>query len=541
MVFVDDVFPADKSALCFEPDYKEPEWVSAVVSWKRPKQWVKNPQLFVDSTAPGDVSQGNLGDCWLLSALSVVASLPDVLQKLFVEIDEDEGRYVVRLYYEHQWRNITIDDRIPCGKDGLPVFGHNTLKNEIWVVILEKAVAKLLGTYEALDGGYLEEGVVMLTGGRPERLYVNNWSQHPGKTPWRKDRLWDKLVLYNKENVLMGSSISSSRGEQQDEAKGIVAGHAYAILDVKETSDKKYKLIKLRNPWGCFEWKGAWSDSSRNWTFQYRKELGQETKDDGIFWMGFQDFTTYFDKITCCRFLNDSILTKTNSSKLSPIYIEKISFPGVSWNRKKLEGHWDDQTAGGALTNMGFARNPHFKLLAKKTGRYFLMLFRPYISQDVDAQYYRSGIGFAIYKGLDSNYKILPADNSPTALLQYPVYGRYNSIELELEQGPYVITPCTLHPNRKGAFHFEIYSDCEFDIENLDRDSLGQPLLTDIPPSAREPRTTSNETSKQTFKGPMTNTSNINGGNTNNSMKKRSNFMTTYQFEFGGRVDQFYK
>ena len=114
--------------------------------------------------------------------MTVVAQYPDVLQKLFVEVNEAEGKYVIRLYYESEWKNITIDDRIPCGKNGLPVFGQSTVKNETWVSILEKAVAKLLGSYQALDGGYLEEGVVLFTGGRPERLYINNWTQHPGKT-----------------------------------------------------------------------------------------------------------------------------------------------------------------------------------------------------------------------------------------------------------------------------------------------------------------------------------------------------------------------
>lgn len=57
---------------------------------------------------------------------------------------------------------MTIDDRIPCGADGLPVFAHCIDPEEIWVPLIEKAMAKMLGTYEALDGGYLEEGMIVL-------------------------------------------------------------------------------------------------------------------------------------------------------------------------------------------------------------------------------------------------------------------------------------------------------------------------------------------------------------------------------------------
>ncbi|KAF0982122.1 hypothetical protein FDP41_011983 [Naegleria fowleri] len=530
MVFVDEVFPADKSSLCFEPDGdKLPDHVAECVSWKRPSQWCKNCSLFVDSVNPGDIEQAQLGDCWLLSAMAVTAQFPEILQKLFVEVNETEGRYVIRLYYENKWQNVTVDDRIPCGRDGLPCYGRCTSKNEFWVSILEKAVAKLLGSYEALDGGYLEEGVVMLTGGRPERLYINNWSQNPGKQPWRKDRLWEKLVLYKSENVMMGSSISSNRGEQPNETKGLVAGHAYSILDVRETSDKKYKLIKLKNPWANDF--GAWSDTSRNWTYQYKKEMGEEVKADGIFWMEFKDFCTYYDKITCCRLFNDSILSMPSDPKYKTP-ITKDAFPSASWNRKKLVGQWDNENAGGMTNNIAFAKNPHFRLTAQKSGRYFLIIYRAYLSLDADAQYYRSGIGFAVYKGTDSNYKVLPAENSPNAIMQYPVYGRYNSIELDLDQGEYVITPCTLYSNRKGEFVFEVYSACDFDIQPM------EDKLRIVPPSARGKAVQDFGVSKPQPSQTSFGTIKI-GNNTIKEAKamptKASNMMTTYQFEFSKR------
>jgi len=399
--------------------------------------------------------------------MTLVSNYPDLLQKLFVEVDDKEGRYTVRLYYEHEWKLVTIDDRIPCGEDGFPVFGHNTLKHEIWVCILEKAMAKLLGSYEALDGGWFEEGVVMLTGGRPEKLFLDEWIG--SKQLWRPESLWDKLMLYNSERIMMGCAISGANGELPKEAEGLVEGHAYGILDVKETSDKKHKLLKIRNPWGKFEWTGAWSDDSRSWTPQYRSELGCEDSEDGVFWMEFRDFCSYFSEITCCRILNDSIFTLPSKFKT-----KTLLFPSAQWNRKKIEGTWSDSTAGGCLNHKGYSRNPHLRLVVRKPSRFFFIIYRPYIQQDVNAEYYRSSIGFTVYRGTDNNYKLLPNEKSNNVAFIYPMPTRFNAIELTLEVGDYVITPCTQYPNRKSNFVFEVYAPIDFDIVQMEPDEVGK-------------------------------------------------------------------
>ena len=61
----------------------------------------------------------------------------------------------------------------------------------------------------------------------------------------------------------------------------------------------------MRNPWGQFEWDGAWSDRSNLWTQEMVQAFAPVLdEDDGTFWMSFEDFTTNFDSLDICRVTN---------------------------------------------------------------------------------------------------------------------------------------------------------------------------------------------------------------------------------------------
>ena len=60
---------------------------------------------------------------------------------------------------------------------------------------------------------------------------------------------------------------------------GILAKHSYTILDVFFNVPHKnvpITLFKIRNPWGRYPWKGAWSFECPNWTPELRKRLRYE-------------------------------------------------------------------------------------------------------------------------------------------------------------------------------------------------------------------------------------------------------------------------
>jgi hypothetical protein len=118
----------------------------------------KEPCLFRGSPRPEDVRQGRLGDCWFLSAVSVLAEQRDIREVLITERYNREGIYTVRFNIEGAWKPVVVDDYLPCKakRPDEPVFATSSKAGELWVSILEKAYAKLHGCYEALEGGVVQ-------------------------------------------------------------------------------------------------------------------------------------------------------------------------------------------------------------------------------------------------------------------------------------------------------------------------------------------------------------------------------------------------
>ena len=148
---------------------------------------------------------------------------------------------------------------------------------ELWVMILEKAYAKMYGCFENINGGFVDEALADLTNGAPSRF---EFSTPEIKKMYDSGELWQKLLYYNENNYLMGAG--SPAGSDKDVSNmGIAFGHAYSILDVCEVEGNK--LIQLRNPWGNeVEWTGAWGDKSKEWTERRRRIVYERMQQRGV-------------------------------------------------------------------------------------------------------------------------------------------------------------------------------------------------------------------------------------------------------------------
>lgn len=106
-----------------------------------------------------------------MGALSVVATRPDLLLKCIPQKEVNKwGVYEFLFYKNGEWKNVIIDDYIPVTSDGKPVFSSCLDPNEVWVMLMEKAYAKLHKCYENLEGGSEIYALVDMTGGAPGKI-----------------------------------------------------------------------------------------------------------------------------------------------------------------------------------------------------------------------------------------------------------------------------------------------------------------------------------------------------------------------------------
>ena len=296
--------------------------------------------------APSDVRQGAVGDCWLLSALAVVAERQDLVARVVGPAAKcpaatRRGAFLVRLFLAGRWRGVAVDPCLPVsGRSTKVLAGANKVgarsndeyalaysraaDNQLWVPLVEKAYAKSHGSYHAISGGWIAEGLLDLTGCPTETIRLD-------ASGFKSEEAWSKLLSYAAAKFPMGCA---TQGDPSHREVGLVGNHAYSVMEVRELhgaavgrqtkltsfvakdgvedvnaasdsaapSDRTpLRLLRIRNPWGRKEWSGEWGASSEVWTSKLGAELGHTRVDDGTFWMSWHDFLCRFTVVDVCK------------------------------------------------------------------------------------------------------------------------------------------------------------------------------------------------------------------------------------------------
>ncbi|XP_013890077.1 calpain-3 [Austrofundulus limnaeus] len=458
VVFEDPLFPANDSSLFYS---QKP---SMKFEWKRPSEICENPQFIVDGANRTDICQGELGDCWLLAAIACLTLNEKLLYRVIPPDQSFTENYAGIFHFQFwrygEWIDVVVDDRIPTCNNQL-VFTKSFRKNEFWSALLEKAYAKLHGSYEALKGGNTLEAMEDFTGGVTEYFEL---SEAPAD-------LYSIMKKALQRGSLMGSSIDVSAGKEMESRTehGLVRGHAYSIIALEEcdevSKDTKICLIRLRNPWGWVLWKGPWSANSKEWSTistADRENLKKQTVETSEFWMSFDDFKRSFTKLEMCNLTPDTLQGDERHS----------------WTVSVHEGRWVRGSSAGGCRNFPdtFWTNPQYQLQLyeedddPEDGQVVCTVVVALMQKGRRMQRHKGlnflTLGFSIYevpKEPEGQNQHLQKDfflyTASKAKCKSYINLREVTERFRLPPGTYVIIPTTYNPHEEGEFILRVFSE----------------------------------------------------------------------------------
>lgn len=467
--------------------------------WLRPHEICENPEFFVEGFSRFDVQQGELGDCWLLAACANLTQDQKMFLRVVPEDNSFEDDYAgichFRFWQYGRWVDVVIDDRLPTYRGEL-IYMRSSEKNEFWSALLEKAYAKLHGSYEALKGGTTCEAMEDFTGGVTEMYDLKDQTPpnlfHICEKGFQRNSMFAcsieviDLLSFQLQIYHLGfySQQPDPNVTEAETSEGLIRGHAYSITKIQmvdivtPSSSGKIPLIRLRNPWGNeAEWNGAWSDQSQEWRFipdDQKEELGLSFDSDGEFWMSYRDFTRYFDRIEICNLSPDSLSE------------EAVDRGKLRWEMSTFEGEWAvGSTAGGCRNYLQtFWHNPQYIIHLEDPdeddddGKCTVIIAlmqknrRSRRNMGVDCL----TIGFAVYRLTDRDLAQKPQKmnffkyNASVARSQAFINLREVSCRFKLPPGDYLILPSTFEPNEEGEFLIRVFSECKNSMEENDEE-----------------------------------------------------------------------
>ena len=232
-----------------------------------------------------------------------------------------------------EWVNVTIDTTIPRHGDEISLSNTETA-NAYWMCLFEKAYAKIFKTYTVLEMKGVKDFLVDFTGGWSKLTEFTN-NKEMGFDENKKKSLFEEIQKALEIKSLVGcmkydeskekEDLEDDKSEEGCEDEAIVPNCMYNILDARE--DNGIKLIYLVNYWPKGKWTSSYSVEDETW--EANKALAerldyQVSQSDGTFWMSFDDWLTYFNRIYYCRI-----------------------FP-ENWSQMVIPGKWTAITSGGA-------------------------------------------------------------------------------------------------------------------------------------------------------------------------------------------------
>ncbi|XP_015216845.2 calpain-10 isoform X1 [Lepisosteus oculatus] len=497
-LFEDPDFPPLESSLF--SDYTTPisKFCGDIV-WMRPQAICQSPKLFPENPKDGHAKQGILGDCWFLCACSMLLKnklLMDKVDAVFQVVPFGQpqwgecgytGRFRFSFWQFGCWIDVEIDDQLPCIGARL-CFSHCQSPSAFWVALLEKAYAKLHGSYEKLWAGQVAEALVDVSGGLAERWSlkeVGKELRQQGEDDIVQKKFSLSSLLGVGDRCVMSCSVHSSPGG----AGELGQFHAFSVMEWVELQSRGIRLLRIRNPWGRRCWGGIWSEGGEGWN-QLEPGCTEELlgrTEEGEFWIEEGEFLKEFDEVTVAYPISEQGFLQSIHTGRELVHSNQVC------------GSWvKGRSAGGCRNNSSFSTNPKFWLRISESGEILLSLLqhqrwrlcalsvrgtaRPDLCSlnfqregreenmpmDSSKQHHLQAIGLHLWKVEKKRFNLAKTLNTPPcASTHCHAYDREVTLHTQLSAGFYLLIPSTFLQEAEAGFLLRVFSNAPVTLSAL--------------------------------------------------------------------------
>ena len=285
----DDIFGLEHESLCEKKVAKK--WnLEKACYWCNPIDITNFSNYCVfqnDGPSIYNIKQGKINDCYFLSALGALCDKCNkFVREMFHITDKSiEGAYGINFYINGKPKLILVDDSFPCIKakrrndNSNSISFGSSFEKEIWVSLIEKAYAKIRGTYQKTEIGQAILSFGLLTGASTYQIDVAK----------AKGDLWDILIALNDYPMCAGTKEQSFLSSDFD-VIGLEEKHEYTLMKAYIEEGTDNKRILLRDPYG-----------KDNLKPKAKSEPGKR----GLFSIRFEDFLNCFALVEIAYFKED--------------------------------------------------------------------------------------------------------------------------------------------------------------------------------------------------------------------------------------------
>jgi len=413
-------------------------------------------------TEPGTLHVGAVPNGHnLIGASMLCASHPYVLSNLFprtkdsqrqLQTFNESGMYSVRLFLEGEWRVVVVDDFLPVDKNGQPVCCGFGFECEIWGAILEKAVAKIEGSYEALKSLDTQYCISMFLGGPSFQVPVPRPPTKATTSDEKSERMWCYLIealevrnfgfvptafqgAYARRSCGTHIVGVSTHVREHDDGLVVLSNYIYPvdrILEYELDDGTVEKVVCIRDVWrgnGLNTWK---DDSLKHLYSSLRRSPSE------YFLVRWNDFLAHW----------------------TAIHVGIIARP-EEWTCHSVQSEW----FGISAASENSLRSPQFQLVCRgsdkkefydNTSRFVhVMLTQQKQMNEDDAP-----MGCRVLERCAPGYRKLQHFSRDKIAERWPARSRYlhMSVSLKARQNPVTIVPYRMQSGSQNRFFMTVFT-----------------------------------------------------------------------------------